>query len=50
MRLGDLRTRTREFDGRQLLCLSDYSDGTVKLLELDMITDNECFFRVVDDE
>lgn len=50
MRLGELKTKTRDFDGRQLLCLSDYSDGTVKLLELDMITEKECFLRVVDNE
>ena len=50
MRLGEFRTKTRDFDGRQLLCLSDYSDGTIKLLVIDMITDNKCFLRIIDDD
>ena len=28
MRLGEFKTKTREFDGRQIIYLSDYTDGT----------------------
>lgn len=50
MRLGELKTKTRNCDGRQLLCLSDYRDGTVKKIEIDMATESHIFFRVVEDD
>ena len=50
MRLGELKSKTRNCDGRQIVALSDYKDGTVKRLEIDMANRNYLFLRVVDEE
>ena len=47
MRLGELKSKTRDCDGRQIIALSDYEDGTVKELEIDMATENHLFLRIV---
>lgn len=49
MRLGELKTKTHNCDGRQMLCLSNYQNGEIKKLEIDIITENHVFFRIVDD-
>ena len=49
MRLGELRTMTRDCDNRLRIMLSVYDDveGTsVHELELDMLSDNDLFFRL----
>lgn len=47
MRLGEFKTKTREFDGRQIIYLSDYTDGTVKELEIDIVTENGIYLRTI---
>lgn len=52
MRLGELRSRTKELDNRLFVYLSDY-DSTgehIKALEIDIATDNAIFLRVVDED
>lgn len=51
MRLGELRTITREMDNKLVVRLSCYDDlkgGTTYNLEWDMSNDNELYLRVVD--
>ena len=47
MRLGELRTITREFDNKLVIRLSDYKHCTTHDLEFDMSNDNELYLRVV---
>lgn len=47
MRLGEFKTKTREFDGRQIIYLSDYTDGTVKELEIDIVTKDAVYLRTI---
>lgn len=52
MRLGELRSQTKDLDNRLFVYISNY-DGTgehVKALEIDIATDNAIFFRVVDED
>ena len=52
MRLGELRSQTKDLDNRLFVYVSNY-DGTgehVKALEIDIATDNAIFFRVVDED
>ena len=51
MRLGELKTLTRDFDGRQVIKLSCYNEEkgiTIYNLEFDIINDNEIYFRLGD--
>ena len=47
-RLGEFRSKLRNLGNEKLVFVSDYEDGVPKELELDMITENKIFFRVVE--
>lgn len=47
MQLGEFKTKTREFDGRQVIYLSDYTDGIIKELEIDIVTENGVYLRTI---
>lgn len=52
MRLGELRTITRDFDNKLKIRLSCYDETkgvTTHDLEFDMSNDNELYFRIVDE-
>ncbi len=52
MRLGELRSHTKDLDNRLFVYLSNY-DATgehVQVLEIDIATDNALFLRVVDED
>lgn len=52
MRLGELRSITRDLDSKLFVYLSNY-DSTgehVQVLEVDIATDNALFLRVVDED
>ena len=52
-RLGEFRSKLRNLGNEKFIFVSDYEDGIPKELEIDMITENKIFFRVVkgdDDE
>jgi len=52
MRLGELRTITREFDNRlkiRLSCYDTVKGVTTHDLEFDMSNDNELYLRIVDE-
>lgn len=46
-RLGEFRSKFREYDNKLQICLSDYKDGEIYELDIDMITDYCIFLRVV---
>ena len=51
MRLGELRTITREMDNRltvKLACYDEVKGVTIHDLEFDMSNDNEIYLRVVE--
>lgn len=53
MRLGELRTKTRDLDNRLIIRLVDYfNDGGIKIhdIDIDMVTENEIFFRLMEEE
>ena len=53
MRLGELRTKTRDLDNRLIIRLVDYfNDGGMKIydIDIDMVTENEIFFRLMEEE
>lgn len=53
MRLGELRTITREMDNKliiRLACYDDVKGVTTHNLEWDMSNDQELYLRVVDNE
>lgn len=47
-RLGEFRSKLRDLGNEKFILVSDYKDGTIKELEIDMITENKVFFRVVE--
>lgn len=50
MRLGELRTLTREMDNKlivKLACYDEFKGVTIHNLEWDMSNDNEIYLRVV---
>ena len=51
IRLGEFRSLTREKDNRLFIRLSDYNDlgNAVKVLEVDIVTDDAIYFRVIDE-
>lgn len=53
MRLGELRTITRDFDNKlqiKLACYDDIKGVTIHDLSFDMSNDNELYLRIVDGE
>ncbi len=52
MRLGELRSLTRDYDNRLFIELSNYEnlDTPTQRLEVDIITDKAIYFRIVDEE
>lgn len=52
MRLGQLRSITKDLDNRLFVYLSNYDDTGehVQVLEVDIATDNALFLRVVDED
>ena len=53
MRLGELRTKTRDLDNRLIIRLVDYfNDGGMQIydIDIDMVTDNEIFLRLMEEE
>ena len=52
MRLGELRSLTRDYDNRLFIELSNYEnlDPPTQRLEVDIITDKAIYFRIVDEE
>lgn len=54
MRLGELRTKTRDLDNRLIIRLVDYfNDEGVQIydiIDIDMVTENEIFFRLMEEE
>ena len=53
MRLGELRTITREMDNKKIVKLACYDDVkgvTTHNLEWDMSNDHEIYLRIVNDE
>ena len=53
MRLGELRTKTRDLDNRLVIRLVDYfNDGGVQIydIDIDIVTENEIFFRLMEEE
>lgn len=49
-RLGEFRSKFRNLENKMIVLVSDYENGTIKELDLDMITENKIFFRVVEYE
>lgn len=51
MRLGELRSLTKDYDNRLFVELSNYEnlDAPTQRLEIDLITDKTIYFRVVDE-
>lgn len=49
-RLGEFRSKFRNLENKMIVLVSDYENGTIKELDLDMITENKIFFRVVECE
>lgn len=47
-RLGEFRSKLKNLENKKLVFVSDYEDGIPKELEIDMITENKIFFRVVE--
>lgn len=47
-RLGEFRSKLRKLGNEKLVFVSDYEDGIPKELEIDMITENKIFFRVIE--
>ena len=47
MRLGEFRTKTREFENKLHIFISNYEDNTVTYdeCEIDIITDNAVYLR-----
>ena len=53
MRLGELRTKTRELDNRlmiRLACYDEVKGVRIHDLDWDMSNDNEIYLRVVEDD
>lgn len=53
MRLGELRTKTRDLDNRLIIRLVDYfNDEGMQIhdIDIDMVTKNEIFFRLMEEE
>ena len=53
MRLGELRTKTRELDNRlmiRLTCYDEVKGVRIHDLDWDMGNDNEIYMRVVEDD
>ena len=53
MRLGELRTKTRDLDNRLIIRLVDYfnSEGMkIHDIDIDMVTENEILFRIMEEE
>ena len=53
MRLGELRTKTRNLDNRLIIRLVDYfKNERIKIhdINIDIITENEIFFRLMEEE
>ena len=53
MRLGELRTKTRELDNRLIIRLEDYNnkDGMkINDIDIDIVTENEIFFRLIEEK
>ena len=53
MRLGELRTKTKDLDNRLIIRLVDYfNDGGMQIydIDIDMVTDNEIFLRLMEEE
>ena len=53
MRLGELRTKTRNLDNRLIIRLVDYfSDGGMQIydIDIDIVTENEIFLRLMEEE
>lgn len=48
MRLGELRSKTRDLDNKLIVRLSNYEDGTTKDIEIDIATENFLYIRVVE--
>ena len=49
-RLGEFRSKFRNLENKMLIKVSDYKDGSIKELEIDMIAENTIFFRVVEEQ
>lgn len=53
MRLGELRTKTRDLDNRLIIRLVDYFNNEgmqIHDIDIDMVTENEIFFRLMEEE
>ena len=53
MRLGELRTITKDFDNKLIVMVSCYDDikgVRFRNVEFDMSNDNELFLRIIDDD
>ena len=51
MRLGELRTKTRDLDNRLIIRLVDYFNNEgMQIHDIDMVTENEIFFRLMEEE
>lgn len=49
-RLGEFRSKLRNYENKMMIKVSDYKDGTIKEFEIDMVTDTAIFFRVVEED
>lgn len=49
-RLGEFRSKLKDYENKMMIKVSDYKDGTVKDLEIDIVTDTAIFFRVVEED
>lgn len=53
MRLGELRTKTKDLDNRLIIRLVDYFNNKgmqIHDIDIDMVTENEIFFRLMEEE
>lgn len=53
MRLGELRTITRDFDNKLIVmvsCYDEFKGVRVRNVEFDMSNDNELFLRIISED
>ena len=53
MRLGELRTKTRDLDNRLIIRLVDYFNNEgmkIHDIDIDIVTEKEIFFRLIEEK
>lgn len=52
MRLGELRTRTRELENKYIVKCAKYTNRGVEYydVEIDILTDDELYLRLIEEE